>query len=447
MRFYHIPKNQFRSMDMNRTTPAQRHDFYRRHLRGETYQELAEGAAVSKECVRYWCRRQRDGGQCESRYHRSPQAQLSRFSPVVRYAILRLKLAHPRWGRERIHYHLQKRPSCHGCQLPHPSSIGRYLHQWSRFCRQRRIKPKQRPKAAAPTAVHQRWQLDFKVNIEQADGQKLALHTLVDQYSGACITAQLLPKKTAVQKDERITWREAQATLRCGFSLWGTMPQEVQTDNETALIGRPGMDFPSDFTLWLKGLGISYATIRPGKCTDNAEVERGHRTIHDYAIVGQENLPVSDLQLTVQQAARELTFALSSHAKSCNDRPPVSAYPELLTPLRPYQLAHEFALFDLSRVDAFLASFHWLRQTDKVGTLQLGGHKRRYCLGRKYAYVQCYIRFDPADRQLVFALGDNPQQEICRRPIRQVTAWELIGLDDPSVELIPQQLPLFPEVL
>ena len=270
---------------------------------------------------------------------------------------------------------------------------------------------------------------------------------LVDQYSGACIDAQLLLKKTAVQKDERVTWREAQATLRCGFAFWGTMPQEVQTDNETALIGRPGMDFPSDFTLWLQGLGMSYATIRPGKCTDNAEVERGHRTVNDYAIVGQEKKPVSDLQLTVQQAARELAFDLPSRAKSCNGYPPATAYPELLNPLRPYQLAHELALFDLSRVDTFLASFQWLRKTDKVGMLQLGGKKRRYCLGRKYAYQQCCIRFDPTDRHLVFSLQDDPELEICRRPIRNVTAWELIGLDDPSVELVPQQLPLFPEAL
>lgn len=430
---------------MNRTTPVQRRDFYRRHLQGETYQEIAQRAAVSKECVRYWCRRQRDGGHCESRYQRAPRGLLSCISPMVSYAILRLKLAHPRWGRERIHHHLQKRRSCRGYPLPHPSSIGRYLHQWPRFRRQRRIVRKERSLATAPTAVHQRWQLDFKVDIEQADGHKLALHTVVDQYSGACLNAHLLLKETAVQKAERVTWREAQATLRCGFALWGTMPQEVQTDNETALIGRPGFDFPSDFTLWLQGLGMTYLTIRPGQCTDNAEVERGHRTVNDYAIVGQEKKPVSDLQLIVQQAARELVFDLPSRAKSCNGRPPVTAYPELLQPQRPYQLAHELALFDLSRVDAFLATFQWSRKTDDAGRLQLGGKKRRYNLGRQHAQQHCCIRFDPADRQLVFSLQDDPSQEICRRPIGHVTAWELIGLGDPAVDLVPQQLPLFPD--
>ena len=432
---------------MNRTTPAQRRDFYRRHLGGETYQAIAERAAVSKECVRYWCRRQRDGGHCENRYHRTPGGLLSSFAAVVRYVILRLKLEHPRWGRERIHFHLQRRPSCRGHRLPHPSSIGCYLHQWPRFQRRPKQKPKQRKRPKAPTAVHQRWQLDFKVNIKQANGDKLALHTLMDQYSGACIDAQLLVKQKAVEKDERVTWREAQATLRGGFAVWNCLPQEVQTDNETVLVGRPGADFPSDFNLWLKGLGIAHLAIRPGKSTDNSEVERGHRTVNEYAIVGLEKKPTAQLQLTVRQAARELAFQLPSRAKSCNGQPPVMAYPQLLESPRPYQLEHELALFDLSRVDTFLASFKWQRKSDKVGYVQLGGRKRRYHIGRKYANQQCRIRFDPADRQLVFALLDDPDQAICRRPIRHVSDIELIGLDDPSVSLVPQQLPLFPKVL
>lgn len=432
---------------MNRTTPAQRRDFYRRHLRGETYQEIAERAAVSKGCVRYWCRRQRDGGHCESRYHRSSRGLLQRFGPEIRYGILRLKLEHPRWGRERIHHHLHKRPSCRGQRLPHPSSIGRYLHQWSCFRRRAKQKAKRRERHKPATSVHQRWQLDFKVNIEQANGDKLALHTLMDQYSGACLDARLLLKQKAVEKDERVTWREAQATLRSGFAVWHNLPQEVQTDNETVLMGRPGADFPTDFSLWLKGLGIDHLAIRPGRSTDNAEVERGHRTINEYALVGQEKKPTSQLQLTVRQAARELAFELPSRAKSCNGQTPVMAYPELLQPLRSYQLQHELALFDLDRVDAFLASFQWQRKADKVGYVQLGGRKRRYSIGRKYAYQQCCIRFDLADRHLLFALLDDPQQEICRRPIRHVSARELIGLDDPAIALLPQQLPLFPKLL
>lgn len=430
---------------MNRTTPAQRRRFYQCHLGGETYQEIAASAHVSVECVRYWCRRQRDGGSNQSHYQRHSKGILSRFTPLVRYVILRLKLAHPRWGPERIRYHLGQRLSCRGHQLPHPSSIGRYLHQWPRFQRPARVKPLSRPKATAPTAVHQRWQLDFKVDIVQADGQKLTLHTLIDQYSGACITAQLLETKLAVQLGQRVSWREAQATLRCGFASWAALPQEVQTDGEACLVGRPGIDFPTSFSLWLKGLGITHLVIRPGKCTDNAEVERGHRTVHDYAVVGREKTSVSELQLVLRQSVQELTFELPSRAKACAARPPVVAYPELLSPPRPYQLQQELALFDLQRVYDFLASFKWTRKVSTTGQVQIGGKQNRYTLGRRYARQQVIIRFTPVDSHFVFALVDDPETEIKRHPY-SITAEELIGLTDPGVALVPQQLPLFPEL-
>jgi transposase len=66
-----------------RTTPSQRRGFYERHLRGETYQEIANSDGVSKWTVRYWCRRQREGGDCQTRYGSGPRGLLSRFDPKV----------------------------------------------------------------------------------------------------------------------------------------------------------------------------------------------------------------------------------------------------------------------------------------------------------------------------------------------------------------------------
>ena len=79
-----------------RTTPKQRQSFYVRHIRGETYAAIAESENVSKECVRYWCRRQRDGGGYETTYRRESGGWLSHFEPRVRYCVLRLRVEHPR---------------------------------------------------------------------------------------------------------------------------------------------------------------------------------------------------------------------------------------------------------------------------------------------------------------------------------------------------------------
>lgn len=79
-----------------RTTSHQRRRFYKRHIRGETYQEISDSEGVSKECVRYWCRRQRDGGDIRTIYQRQQMGLLSQFKPVIRYCVLRLRLEHPR---------------------------------------------------------------------------------------------------------------------------------------------------------------------------------------------------------------------------------------------------------------------------------------------------------------------------------------------------------------
>lgn len=92
------------------TTVGQRQEFYQRHQAGESYQDIALQMGVCKECVRYWCRRQRDGGDCQSRYQRSRSGLLSRYDPKVRYAIVRLKLEHPRWGPRSIRHRLKNGP-------------------------------------------------------------------------------------------------------------------------------------------------------------------------------------------------------------------------------------------------------------------------------------------------------------------------------------------------
>jgi len=147
---------------------------------------------VSPECVRYWCRRQRDGGDCQTRYACRSPGLLSRFDAKVRYVILRLRLKHPRWGPSRIRLGLTKRPSLKGLPLPSETQIGRYLHQWLCFRHQRSARPvRERPRP--PTQVHQRWQLDFKMSIALQDGSQVNLHTVRDPVGAACLDAVITP--------------------------------------------------------------------------------------------------------------------------------------------------------------------------------------------------------------------------------------------------------------
>ena len=426
---------------LTHTTGEQRMEFYRRHQQGETYAEIAMGAGVSVECVRYWYRHQRDGGSCQSRYLGRPRGLLQEFDALVRYWILRLRLKHPGWGVGSLRIHLKKQPSLSGKRLPAPASIGRYLHQWQRFHRKGKKKPA-RVRPPQPTQVHECWQIDFKVAIPLSDGTLVDLHTVRDPFGEVCIAAVLYRTELAQVLTGRVPMEQVRTTLRTGFAHWNTLPQIVQTDGELCLSPSREDSFPSTFSLWLKGLGIEHRLIRPGKPTDNAEVERCHRTLNEYAIVGHEDHPLPTLQVLLDQAIYELAYELPSRAEGCAGKPPIQAHPDLLQPRRPFYAYEELAQFDLRRVDTYLATCTWRRKVSQTGQICIGGHHHYYTIGRTYAGSEVLVRFDPADRHFVFYSLQTPEQEIARRPARHLDVQDLTGYASFPQSLLPQQLPL-----
>jgi transposase InsO family protein len=427
---------------MVKTSEAQRRQFWRAHQDGATYAEIAAAHGLSTECIRYWCRRQRDGGSVQTSYEREERGLLASFDRLVPYVVLRLRLEHPGWGPGPLRYHLAQRPSLRGKRLPSESQIGRYLHQWPRFRRQPKRKAVKRQRAKPATRVHQRWQVDFKESIPLDDGTLVNLHTVRDVVGGVTITAAVTPAGRVGRKGRKVTLRELQTTLRAGFLLWNTRPQELQTDGEALFIGDPTTPFPTPLTLWLKGLDIAHLVIRAGKPTDNAEVERSHRTVNEYTIRGQQHLSAAELQASLDTAVLELALELPSQAHGCHGLPPVTAHPQLLASARPFRAEQELALFDLARVDAYLATFTWTRKVGKTGQICIGGHHHTYSVGRHYARQQVLVRFDPDDRHFVFFAEDEPEREIGRRPARHIDVADLTGLVVDDAYLVPQQLPL-----
>jgi transposase InsO family protein len=308
--------------------------------------------------------------------------------------------------------------------------------------------PKKAPavRPLQPSRVHQRWQIDFKVGIQLAEGKQVDLHSVRDPLGEAYIGVCLYPTEEVTLRTKRVPMESVRATLRTCFRSWHTLPEEVQTDHESTLVTSRRDGFPLLFTLWLQGLGIQHLTIRPGKPTDNAEVERCHRTVYEYAVVGNEDQPLPQLQPILEQARFELNFELPSRAEGCAGKPPIQAHPELLQPHRPFEPEQELVYFDLQRVDAYLATFTWKRKVGKQGQIGLGGHHRYYLVGRAFARREILVRFDPTDRSFVFFEPTFPDKEIGRRPARHLEVEDITGLTSWPQGLVPQQLPLFQRV-
>ena len=78
----------------------------------------------------------------------------------------------------------------------------------------------------------------------------------------------------------------------------------------------------------------------------------------------------------VASAAKECVNAeCPSRAKGCNGQPTLVAHPELLVPRRPNRPEWELDLFDLKRVDDYLATRTWIRTVSEVGQASLGSQR------------------------------------------------------------------------
>ena len=427
-----------------RTDATQRREFYRRHLRGESYADIAAAAGFSKECVRYWCRRQKRGGSVISHYPGPAPGLLQRFHPMVRFVVLKLRWRHRGWGPAAIRLGLQKRPSLAHLPLPSCSQIGRYLHQFPRLRRKKRsVASRQRPRQ--PQKIFQRWQMDFKMGIPLADGKQVNLFTVCDAFAGVCMGARVFPAGQVGQPPKKVVQEQVRLALRECFARWNGLPSELQTDGETSLVANRGPnDFPTLLTRWLVGLGIEHLVIRPGRPTDNSEVERMHRTLNDFALKGSGLTELETINQMLAESITTLVYELPSHAKNCQGRTPIQAYPELEQPTRPFQPEWELAQFDLANVDRYLAQFSWERRVGKTGQVDVGAHV--YSVGRPHARKLVSIRFDPQQRELVFyaknEVGETQEQELQRHSILGCEVADLMGYSMPDLGPGPQQLPL-----
>lgn len=279
------------------------------------------------------------------------------------------------------------------------------------------------------------------MRIRLQDGTQAQLHDVYDPYSGAKIGARLYAGKVG---SRRVSEADVRQTLRTCFTEWGTLPDEVQTDGEPVLVGKAGDDFPTHFTLWLAGLGIVHRVIPPARPTYNGAVERDHRTMHDYSIIGQTHLGLEPLQTHLDEDRANLNARYPSQAKGCAGQPPLLAHPELLAPRRAYHPTLERQRFDLKRVDAHLARLTFARRVSQTGQITLGGQHAYYTLDRSLASQTVHVSFDPTDRTFVarFADAQGVLQEHKRWSARGLSAEEILGPLPEAEQPIPLQLPL-----
>lgn len=423
-------------------TTAEKERIYADKLRGHALPAIAAAIGCSPATVRKWWRLARDHGRSalhQARRGRSASGVLSSFAPCVKAQALALKHDHPTWGSDRVLAELRSDRALTDLRLPSRSRLAVLFHTLCpEFVARHRPAPAPPAKPPQPSAVHECWQLDCQEAIPLAAGRRASICTIREPV-GAAILASRAFDVTGGVRGRRLSWQEVRGVIRSACSEWHTLPDSLQTDHEVGLAGAPTDPYPSHLTLWLVGLGVRHQFIRPYTPTDQAQIERSHRTLDTFVGLPDASLDLAVLQQRLDRERAQHNQFLASRASDCAGRPPLIAHPALLHGRREYRPEWERMLFDEQRVYAYLASIPLARRVSSVGQIQIG--MQVYSVGRALAGQSVTVVCDAATHKWVVSRVDGTL--IKELPIRGVDVTSLTGIAvAPEVELPPIQLTL-----
>jgi hypothetical protein len=408
-------------------TQAEKQMIHQKKATGVSLRRISVELQCSLETVRKWWRYDRDQRSIRPR-GRPKLGALSSYPQRMSEKAIEIKKAHPHWGPKIVKLELMKELSLGEEDLPSPARLSVLFKERCLEAVQPREPRLLPPPKSTVGVVHQRWQMDAKegipVGVERVNVQEIR-----DVHSGLMIASQAFVTTTP-KRWRRLSRAEHQQALRQAFSQWG-LPCELQTDNDGEFVNPYDRSFPSLFTLWLVGLGVTHILSRLHRPTDQPQVERNHRTQGDFVWKDQAFEQVEQLQQALDYHCQLYNQHYPSQAAHCHGNPPLSVFPTAHTTGRPYHPDVEWDLFNLDRVDAFLAQFVWIRKVSANGALHLGN--QYYLLGRSFKSRPVSIRFLSVSRSFRFETMDASLALVL--PALGIEKEHLIGL-------IPAHIPL-----
>jgi len=384
---------------------------------GLTLPQVAAKLDLSLSCVRKFYRRFRDlGQQGLERFSRRPKkAPPHQTSERQRTVILETKRKHLKWGAQFIQGELDRRRFK---SIPHRRTIERFLHQYPEFPWQTHRKHEVLQDARRATRLHQLWQMDFIVQRKlNGTNRKYSFLQIRDMASTKSILKYALPAGRSA-----LTSQEMIPVCRQVFTKDGYLPEAIRTDHGACFVGPDQHSFPSDFTLYLWGLGIEHELI-PVKCpAKNGGIERDQRTFGEHFIDDYQFDSHEQLERDAEVFGAFQNKHVPSRSVRCQGRTADETAVTLKCRAQPYKPANEARLFSVDRIYDQLAQRRWPRLVSRSGYVHLGHHK--YFAGWAYKGKEIEARFDRQSKELIFCSADKA--EIKRWPIRGVSYYEIV---------------------
>jgi transposase InsO family protein len=211
--------------------------------------------AVTPASYYRWCRRTAPAAGRS----RSPTRGYYELLPSERQAILDYALGHPEVRHRELAFKMLDEGIC----AVSPSSVYRVLGEADLVCRWKpKVKVKGSGRRLMPSRPDELWQTDIRY--VKVGSRNYYLLSFLDVYSRYVVYHELLTCMDG--RSIAIAAAEALATLPPGVR------PTIQSDHGSGFIAR-------EFAGTLAGAGVGHTLIRPHTPTDNAFIERYHRTI------------------------------------------------------------------------------------------------------------------------------------------------------------------------
>jgi transposase InsO family protein len=258
------------------TKMEQRYDAVLMVMRdGYTVTEVAAKVGVSRQTLYQWLAHYEAEGLegLGDRSHR-PRTMPHQLDGAREAAIVQMRLAHPRYGPQRIAYYLNQR----GVTPPSLMTIHRVLARHGLTSPQARRKVLPAFQRWERGRSMELWQMDIVGGVLTADGTEAKILTGIDDHSRFVVCAGVMA---------RATLRPVCAHLLAAMGRHG-VPEEILTDNGKVFTSRFG--HPDSETLFdriCRENGISHRLTAPRSPTTTGKIERFHRTLREEFLTGR----------------------------------------------------------------------------------------------------------------------------------------------------------------
>lgn len=250
----------------------QRTKFAQEAIHSDNFALLCERYKISRPTGYKWLERYKQlGASGMEDQSRRPKSHRNELPESVVCEIIKLKIAHSKWGPKKIRELYRRKYSNE--DLPSESSFKRVLNKAGLTIKRRRRKVT--PSARLHTGYvaessNDVWTVDFKGWWCGGDGNRIEPLTVRDEFSKKILDVRLLANT------------KTESVKQCFLQLFKTygIPKRIRSDNGSPFASNRSLLGLSRFSVWLLAHGIKLERGRPGCPQDNGAHERMHLDIY-----------------------------------------------------------------------------------------------------------------------------------------------------------------------